>query len=229
MIEIIKGNIFTTKSQTIVNTVNCVGVMGAGIAYEFRLRYPKMYEKYVDLCKARQLQIGTLWIYKTEDKWILNFPTKYDWKFESKVEYLEKGLAKFVATYKEKGIQSIAFPVLGASNGGIPEDVSIEVMKRFLVNCDIQVEIYQFDPLAYDDLYLNFKHIFNSVPEKTIIEKSGLRSDFVKKLKDALENDEIRSMSGLLKAKGIGEITLEKSFSFILNYQPENNLFENNN
>jgi hypothetical protein len=67
------------------------------------------------------------------------------------------------------------------------------------------------------------------VPEKTIIEKSGLRSDFVKKLKDALENDEIRSMSGLLKAKGIGEITLEKSFSFILNYRPENNLFENNN
>ena len=148
MIEIIKGNIFATEAQTIVNTVNCVGVMGAGIAYEFRLRYPKMYERYVEICNTKQLQIGTLWIYKTDSKWILNFPTKYDWKYESKVEYLKIGLQKFIETYKEKGIQSIAFPILGASNGGIPETISIEIMKRYLSNCDIKVEIYQYDPSA---------------------------------------------------------------------------------
>lgn len=228
MIEIIKGNIFATEAQTIVNTVNCVGVMGAGIAYEFRLRYPKMYERYVEICKAKQLQIGTLWIYKTDNKWILNFPTKYDWKFESKVEYLERGLQKFLETYKDKGIQSIAFPILGASNGGIPESTSLDVMKRYLSNCDIKVEIYQYDPTAYDDLFIKFKNTFNSLPEKTIVEKSGLRIDFVKKLKDALENDNIRSMSRLLTVKGIGEVTLEKSFSFIINYKPDTNLFENN-
>ena len=228
MIEIIKGNIFATEAQTIVNTVNCVGVMGAGIAYEFRLRYPKMYERYVEICKGKQLQIGTLWIYKTDSKWILNFPTKYDWKYESKVEYLEKGLQKFMATYKEKGIKSIAFPILGASNGGIPETTSIDIMKKYLSDCDIKVEIYQFDPSAYDDLFLNFKNIFNSLPEKTIVEKSGLRIDFVKKLKYALQNDNIRSMSRLLTVKGIGEVTLEKSFSFIINYKPESDLFNNN-
>jgi len=228
MIEIIKGNIFATEAQTIVNTVNCVGVMGAGIAYEFRLRYPKMYERYVEICKGKQLQIGTLWIYKTNSKWILNFPTKYDWKYESKVKYLEKGLQKFMATYKEKGIKSIAFPILGASNGGIPETTSIDIMKKYLSDCDIKVEIYQFDPSAYDDLFLNFKNIFNSLPEKTIVEKSGLRIDFVKKLKYALQNDNIRSMSRLLTVKGIGEVTLEKSFSFIINYKPESDLFNNN-
>ena len=228
MIEIITGNIFTTKSQTIVNTVNCVGVMGAGIAYECRLRYPNMYKRYVDICKAKQLQIGTLWLYKTDNKWILNFPTKYDWKYESKIEYLEKGLLKFVETYKAKGIQSIAFPVLGASNGGIPEEISISLMKKYLSQCDIKVEIYLYDPMAYDDMFVQFKNIFNSMPEKTIVEKSGLRIDFVKKLKDALQNENIKSISRLLSIKGIGDVTLEKSFSFITNYKPEKNLFDNN-
>jgi putative effector of murein hydrolase LrgA (UPF0299 family) len=67
------GNIFTTKCQTIVNTVNCVGVMGAGIAYEFRLRYQDMFNKYKQHCEDKQLDIGILWIYNAEDKKILNF------------------------------------------------------------------------------------------------------------------------------------------------------------
>ena len=79
-IKIISGNIFTSKCQTIVNTINCVGVMGAGIALECRLRYPEMYKKYVELCENREISIGILWLYKSEDRWILNFPTKKHWK-----------------------------------------------------------------------------------------------------------------------------------------------------
>lgn len=229
MIEIIKGNIFTSNAQTIVNTVNCVGVMGKGIAYEFRLRYPLMYKRYVELCQAKKLRIGTLWIYKSDFKWVLNFPTKNDWKFESKVEYLEKGLQKFLETYKSKGIESIAFPILGSSNGGIPEAISLEVMKRYLSKCDIRIEIYQYDPYAIDDLFIDFKQAFNSLAEKTIAEKSGLRIDFVKKIKYAIEDESIRSMSNLLSVKGIGENTLEKSFSFIKSYRPDSSLFDNNN
>jgi O-acetyl-ADP-ribose deacetylase (regulator of RNase III) len=228
MIAVKKGNIFATDAQTIVNTVNCVGVMGAGIAYEFRLRFPAMYERYVELCKAKQINIGSLWIYKTEEKWVLNFPTKFDWKYESKVEYLEKGLQKFVATYKDKGITSIAFPLLGASNGGIPESTSLEIMQRYLSQCEIDIQIYHFDPNAYDDLFLKFKQAFNSLPEKELAEKSTLRIDFIKKLKVALERDDIKSLSRMLTVKGIGEVTLEKSFKFIMNYKQENNLFENN-
>lgn len=256
MIKIVKGNIFTTKCQAIVNTVNCVGVMGAGIAYECRLRYPIMYERYVELCKNKKLNIGMLWIYKSEDKWIINFPTKNHWRYESKKEYLEKGLQKFLDTYKEKGITSIAFPLLGASNGGIPEDVSLEIMKKYLEQCDIDIEIYHFDPYAYDDLYLKFKKLWTEIPEnelkkelKEIKEKENKQlkakleeltangeekhkweiENIKEKLKEkvvsvsvikkALENDNIRSLSGLLRAKGVGDKTLEKAFHFINNYK----------
>lgn len=218
MIEVITGNIFTTKCQTIVNTINCVGVMGAGIAYECRLRYPNMYLRYVELCKQKKLDIGMLWIFKTDDKWIMNFPTKYHWKYESKEEYLEKGLQKLLETYKEKGITSIAFPLLGASNGGIQEEVSLKIMKKYLVKFDINIEIYHYDSLAYDDLFLKFKELWNEIPEKELAIESGLRIESVKKIKDATNNDQIRSLSRLLTVKGIGDLTLEKSFRFIIGY-----------
>ena len=136
------GNIFDSKAQTIVNTVNCMGVMGKGLALQFKKRYPEMFIAYEQLCKKQLLDIGKLWLYKTDRRWILNFPTKYDWRLPSKESYLEKGLEKFLLTYKQRGIESIAFPLLGANNGGIPPDVSLEIMKRYLKNCEIPVTIY---------------------------------------------------------------------------------------
>jgi O-acetyl-ADP-ribose deacetylase (regulator of RNase III) len=219
MTEVIKGNLFSSNCQCIVNTINCVGVMGAGIAYECRLRYPKMFERYAELCQKKLINIGTLWLYKSDFKWILNFPTKYHWKYESKIEYLEKGLQKFLDTYKEKGITSIAFPILGANNGGIAENVSIQIMKKYLEKCDIPVEIYYYDPEAYDDLFIRFKKLWKSIPEQELSKKSGIRIDFVRKVKIALENDSIRSLNRLLTVKGIGDATLEKSFHFINNFK----------
>src|SRR5689334_10996064 len=98
----IKGNIFTTTCQTIVNTVNCFGVMGAGLALECKYRYPDLYLRYKNLCDNKQFTIGQLYLYKTDGKWILNFPTKYHWKYETKPEYIERGLQKFVKTYSQK-------------------------------------------------------------------------------------------------------------------------------
>jgi len=201
--------------------------MGAGIAFECRLRYPTMYERYLELCKEKKIDIGTLWLFKTDDKWIMNFPTKYHWKCESRKDYLEKGLQKFVDTFKEKEITSIAFPLLGASNGGIPEKVSLEIMKKYLEKCDIEIEIYYYDPMAYDDLFIHFKSLWNKISEKELAQKSGLRIDFVRKVKNALENSEIRSLSRLLTIKGIGDVTLEKSFQFINNYQENEQIMIN--
>lgn len=232
MIDIKKGNIFTSKCQTKVNTINCVGVMGAGIAYEFRLRFPDLYEKYLKLCEQKLIQIGKLWLYKVDEKnLVLNFPTKYDWKYPSKIEYLEKGLQKFVETYKERKITSIAFPLLGASNGGIPENISAELMKTYLSECDIPIEIWFFDRYAKDDLYEKFKYLFNNYPERELSSQSKLRIDFVRKVKNALERKDINSISGLLRVKGIGEITLEKSFKFIMQNKSgssEDSLFSSN-
>ncbi len=231
MLLIKEGNIFTTKCQTIVNTVNCVGVMGAGIAYEFRLRYPDMFKQYKAFCEKKLIDIGKLWIYdtnsnqKTYNK-ILNFPTKKHWKYPSKIEYLEQGLQKFCDTYKSKDITSIAFPLLGADKGGIDKEKSFELMNKYLSNLDIDVEIWYFNPNAKDDLYDTFKSKFLELDDNTIKEQSKLRIDFVRKIKEALTRDDINSLSGLLRVKGIGDITLEKSFYFIQNYEKRNkNLF----
>lgn len=219
MIKILKGNIFTTNCCTIVNTVNCFGIMGAGIAYEFRLRYPEMYEKYKTLCEQRLLQIGTLWIYKIDEvKSILNFPTKYDWKQPSKIEYLEKGLQKFVDTYKEKEIKSIAFPLLGASHGGLTEEQSISTMNKFLMKCDIEIEIWKFDPTSTDDLYVDYKNLLLKKSDLELSKQTGIRINQIQKIKDALNNQDIKSINSLLNINGIGDKTLEKSFRYIMNY-----------
>ena len=93
-IKHINGNIFNSKCQTIVNTVNCVGVMGKGIALVHKLRYPKMYEEYKIHCKSKLIKTGTLWLYTKQEKapWILSFPTKFHWKYPSKMEWIEQGL-----------------------------------------------------------------------------------------------------------------------------------------
>jgi len=224
-----KGNIFTTRAQTIVNTVNCVGVMGAGIAYEFKLREPNMFLKYKDLCQKKQMSVGKLWIYEKKEgnesyTKVLNFPTKLDWKQPSKEVYLELGLEKFVASYREKNITSVAFPLLGADRGGIDKNRSISIMKKYLVKCDIDVEIWHFDPSAKDDLYEDFKSILQKIDDETIKHESKIRVDIVKKIRQAISDPSINSISGLLRIKGIGHASLEKLFIYVTNYQ-EMNLF----
>lgn len=215
------GNIFTTEAQTIVNTVNCVGVMGAGIAYEFRLREPEMFTKYKDLCNSKQIDIGKLWIYEAKSEGhskynkILNFPTKNHWKYPSKEEYLHLGLEKFVATYKERNITSVAFPLLGADRGGIDKNRSISIMEQYLSKCDIDVEIWYFDPMAKDDLYEDFKSIFQEIDDQTIKNESKIRIDIVKKIRAGLDKPDINSISGLLRVKGVADKSLEKLFNYI--------------
>jgi len=225
MIELKKGNIFTTQCQTIVNTINTVGVMGAGIAYEFKLRFPDMFEKYKIFCENGLIDIGKLWIYKLTKfdnenfEFILNFPTKRDWRHPTKIGYLELGLQKFVKTYKQKGIESIAFPLLGASKGGLNEEISLNIMKKYLEKVDIPVEIWFFDPTANDDLYEDFREKFLNLDIDTIKRESGLRINLISKIQESLYRPDINSLSALLKVKGIGETTLEKAFKFAKSYQ----------
>lgn len=216
-LKIITGNIFTTNCQTIVNTVNCVGVMGAGIALEFRLRYPDMHERYIELCEKNKIDIGLLWIYKSSEKWILNFPTKKHWKYPSKKEYLHYGLEKFVSTYKEKGITSIAFPLLGSDRGGIPQEESLSIITQYLEDLDIEIEIYRYSSSAYDDLYEKTKKILFSQDVEHISKSIKIRKDYVDKVLVAMQSKDIRQLNQLGKVKGIGIKTLEKMFHFATN------------
>ena len=226
-ITVINGNIFNTKAQTIVNTVNCVGVMGKGIALVFKLRYPSMFEQYQKYCKQNLIAVGKLWIYKGEptNPWVLNFPTKTHWKLPSEYEYIEKGLQNFVDTYKEKGITSIAFPLLGANNGGLDKDKIMETMLHYLSKCDIPIEIYQYDSMAPDDLFETFKNKWNEI--STIDKKQlGIRQQKqIDAIEKAVNVDNVKSMIALINYPGIGIKTMERCFKMVMSYKRENVLF----
>lgn len=218
-IKQINGNIFNSKCQTIVNTVNCVGVMGKGIAFVHRLRYPKMYVEYKQHCKNKLIKTGTLWLYNKQENapWILSFPTKYHWKYPSKIQWIEQGLQKFVDTYEKKGITSIAFPLLGTHNGGLDVKEVRELMVEYLEKCNIDIEIYDYDPNAPDDLFESFKIKWLSLKKETIKSETGIQPQYAKKITEILESGEINSMIALANYKGIGEKTLEKAFGYVLN------------
>lgn len=147
MLIYINGDMFSSPAQVLVNTVNTVGVMGKGVALTFKKIYPDMYDQYKIFCDNRQLTIGKLQLYKTPGKWILNFPTKENWRNPSKLEYIEAGLKKFSNTYKEKGIKSIAFPMLGCGNGGLDFETQVKpLMDKYLSSLDdIDIFVYLKD------------------------------------------------------------------------------------
>lgn len=218
-IKYIKGNIFSSKCQTLVNTVNCVGVMGKGIALVHKLRYPEMYLEYREHCKNKLIRIGTLWLYTKQENapWILSFPTKFHWKYPSKIEWIEQGLKKFVETYYKKGITSIAFPLLGTHNGGLDINEVKRLMDKYLSNCSIEIEIYDYDPNAIDDLFASFKAKWLSLDEKTIKAETGIQPQYARKISEIIQNGDANSMISLANYDGIGEKTLEKAFNYILN------------
>lgn len=213
-VTVIGGNIFTSSCQTLVNTINCVGVMGAGLALECRLRYPEMYDRYIDLCERSQIQIGNLWLYKAPERWVLNFPTKRHWKHPSRVDYLEAGLRKFLDTHQSRGIQSVAFPLLGADKGGLDPEFSLSLMERYLQHVEIPVEIYRYDPAAHDDLFEVTKRKLLAQDPSAISEATGIRPQYTRRVLEALESPVISQLNQLARVEGIGIKTLEKLFIF---------------
>ncbi|MHB9143468.1 MAG: type II toxin-antitoxin system antitoxin DNA ADP-ribosyl glycohydrolase DarG [Paludibacter sp.] len=146
MIQFIEGNLLESKAEALVNTVNTVGVMGKGIALQFKNQYPNNYKLYEKACKAKEVQVGKLFV--TEDssllggrKIIINFPTKTDWRKPSEYSYIESGLKDLAHIIKEQGIKSVAVPPLGAGNGGLDWNVVKNIIEKNLngLNCDIQI------------------------------------------------------------------------------------------
>lgn len=145
MIVYIKDDLFESPAKVLVNTVNIVGVMGKGIALTFKKIYPAMFKQYQKFCENRKFQIGSLWLYKTPHKWILNFPTKKHWRQSSKPEYIEVGLRKFISTYSSMGITSIAFPQLGCGNGELDWETIVQpLMNKYLSQLPIDIFVYTY-------------------------------------------------------------------------------------
>lgn len=141
--KILIADILQSKAQTLVNTVNCVGIMGKGIALEFKKRFPEMFEDYAERCKRGEVKPGIPYLYKTLfPPQIINFPTKDDWRSISKLSDIERGLQILVQKYKEWEVTSLAIPPLGCGNGQLEWKAVGPLMYRYLSQLDIPAEMY---------------------------------------------------------------------------------------
>mgnify|MGYP000880146280 FL=1 len=146
MIEYKNGDILKEDAEAIVNTINCVGVMGKGLALQFKNKYPENFIQYKQACKEYKVQIGKMFIYHTEQfinpKYIINFPTKKDWRSNSKIEYIENGLDDLIKVIKELDIKSIAIPPLGCGLGGLDWTIVKQIIETKLSKLECKIIIF---------------------------------------------------------------------------------------
>ena len=118
MVKVIVSDLFASRAQTLVNTVNCVAVMGKGVALEFRKRFPMMYADYVERCRTGSVKLVRTYVYKDlTHPWMLNFPTKDRWRSVSRIDDIIRGLNYVEEHYRKWGITSLAVPRLGCGQG----------------------------------------------------------------------------------------------------------------
>jgi O-acetyl-ADP-ribose deacetylase (regulator of RNase III) len=149
MISYKQTNLFDSTAEALVNTVNLVGVMGKGIALQFKDLFDLNYKQYLKACKSNHLHIGKMFVTETglltNPKYIINFPTKTDWRSYTKMEYINKGLDDLVNVINTLNIKSIAIPPLGCGNGGLDWNDVRPIIERKLsgISEDVVVEIYE--------------------------------------------------------------------------------------
>lgn len=143
MFQALIGDLFASQAQTLVNTVNCVGVMGKGVALEFKKRWPAMFEDYQRRCASKQVRLGVPYLYRdVAGATIVNFPTKDHWRSPSRAADIENGLDYLVAHAEEWGIRSLALPPLGCGNGGLEWSEVGPLIYRKLHGAPFDVEVY---------------------------------------------------------------------------------------
>jgi len=141
MITVRIGDIFESNAQTLVNTVNCVGIMGKGIALEFKKRFPDVFEEYVQLCKLGKMKLGQPYLHKRlTPPWVLNFPTKEHWRSVSRLQDIVTGLQYLQRHYRDWGITSLAVPPLGCGQGQLEWRVVGPTLYRHLKQLDASRE-----------------------------------------------------------------------------------------
>jgi O-acetyl-ADP-ribose deacetylase (regulator of RNase III) len=150
MLKFVTGDLLNSGAEGIVNAVNTVGVMGKGIALQFKQLFPYNFKEYKKACEEKLLKPGVLLVVKdrhpvTGDKTIINFPTKVHWKNPSKMEYVEMGLVELRKIIPEYGLRSIAVPALGCGAGGLKWEVVKALIQQYLA--DVDGEVFVYEPL----------------------------------------------------------------------------------
>jgi O-acetyl-ADP-ribose deacetylase (regulator of RNase III) len=169
MIQISLGNLLKAPADALVNTVNTKGVMGKGIALQFKQAFPAMFRDYENACKAGKVRLGKMHVYDLGGLadgpyWIINFPTKGHWREPSRLTDVETGLEDLVATVCRLGIRSIAIPALGCGNGGLNwADVHPRIEAAFKNLPDVNVLLYEPEPsVSFSPLADN--HVIETKP-----------------------------------------------------------------
>ncbi len=212
-----KGNLFASHAQCLVNTVNCVGVMGKGVALEFRRRFPMMFEEYRRICEAGTLRPGQILPYRKGQPWILNFAVKDDWKHPSKIEWVESCLAKFVASYRKLEIRSVAMPWLGAMNGRLEWNQVHSLIHSYLSDLpDISIELVEFDPHARDPLFEGLLSEAEHSTTEDFRRQANLTESAATVILSAVRNRRVNSLSEICSLEGLGKKTVENLYSFLV-------------
>jgi uncharacterized protein YwgA/O-acetyl-ADP-ribose deacetylase (regulator of RNase III) len=180
--KILVGDILESKAQTLINTVNCVGIMGKGIALEFKKRFPDMFKDYAGRCERREVKPGVPYLFaRSTPPNVVNFPTKDHWKSVSRIDDIEHGLLYLLDHYKKWKISSLAIPPLGCGNGQLEWRAVGPLIYRYAIKMDIPVELYAPYGTAPRELTPNFLSQSSSgfLPYDKSIGKSALNPAWV--------------------------------------------------
>ncbi len=138
------GDIFTSNAEAIVNTVNCAGAMGRGIALEFKKRYPDLYAAYRQACARKEIKPGHVWVYQAKDRIVFNAAVKDDWRDASRIVWVESCLKELIERCRAMKVKSLALPWMGAMNGWIPIEQIKTATRRVLSDVtDIDISVYE--------------------------------------------------------------------------------------
>lgn len=156
------GDMFKSEADCLINTVNCEGYMGKGIAYQFKLLFPENNKDYINACKTGSLRIGTLHYYVEKGKTIINFPTKNKWRENSQIDYIEKGLNELVHLLPTLNVHTIAVPPLGCGNGGLEWTEVRLLIEKKLKELSERYTFILYEPSK------SYKQIATSIPQMSV-------------------------------------------------------------
>jgi O-acetyl-ADP-ribose deacetylase (regulator of RNase III) len=163
MIEFTTGDILGADAEALVNTVNCVGIMGRGVALQFKKKFPENFKAYEKACKKQEVTPGRMFVFNTGEltfpRYIINFPTKRHWKGKSRIEDIESGLEDLAYVINERKIKSIALPPLGSGLGGLDWQEVRALIEKALCNCNAHIRVYDPSGAPQNDVMSHAKEI----------------------------------------------------------------------
>lgn len=205
MVKFVSGDFFDYNADIRINTVNCVGVMGAGVALEFKKKYPDMFKAYVQVCKNKEIEPGRPFVWEERDLFseciIVNLPTKVDWRNPSEYEYIEKDLCWLKNYLIKFDNVTVTLPALGCGHGGLNWNIVKDMIMHYL--SDIKAEVLVFNPQSSNENLSDYKQ---RISDSHIIFAS-----------DALYPTELtETFKKEIYAKGNIDLLKEYKISFIL-------------